>query len=500
MSNPDKKPKKAPFWEGVASQRGGRKPARPGKPKAPKGPPSGRDGGRPPRPERNAEGSGGGYSPRVRPERPGSGPPRDPRDRGAGQEGPRRPIRFSDIEAEEERRSRPERDRDAGGADARPPRRPRHEEGPGTFARKRTPDAREPREGGFPSRPRSGDARGPQRPAARRFADDRREDDRGPRRPAAPGERRFPAARREDDSRGPRRPAEPGERRFPAARREDDRGPRRPDQGDRPYRRSWEDGDRPRRPWKQAEERVNHKMPPRHLPVRLNRYIAQSGVCSRREADELISKGKILVNGVPVTELGAKIVPANDRVEYDGKTLEAKRFVYILLNKPKNMITTTDDPMGRRIVLEAIEKATNERVFPVGRLDRNTTGLLLLTNDGELAERLTHPAHRVRKIYSVRLDRPITPEDMSKLIEGVPLDDGPAQVDKIGYVDGQDERHVGVEIHLGRNRIVRRMFEHLGYQVEALDRTMIAHLTKKNLPRGHWRELTRQEVEFLRMV
>lgn len=235
-------------------------------------------------------------------------------------------------------------------------------------------------------------------------------------------------------------------------------------------------------------------------PMRLNRFIARAGICSRRNADDLIAAGKISVNGEVVTEMGVKVVPANDVVEYDGKRLTPQNYVYILLNKPKNMLTTMSDPLGRRIVLDAIYNATQERVFPVGRLDRNTTGLLLLTNDGEMTSKMTHPSHKVRKIYNVRLDKPMYEDDMQKLIDGVELEDGLAQVDKIDYVYGREPNNVGVEIHIGKNRIVRRMFEHLGYYVVALDRVMIGPLTKKNLPRGKWRELTDQEIGWLKML
>ena len=234
--------------------------------------------------------------------------------------------------------------------------------------------------------------------------------------------------------------------------------------------------------------------------VRLNRYIAQAGICSRREADTLISRGLIKVNGKVVTELGTKIVPSNDRVEYDGKVLRAQNLVYILLNKPKNMITTTKDPHGRKTVLDAVAGVTDERLYPVGRLDRNTTGLLLLTNDGEMAKKLTHPSHRVKKVYAVRLNKPFDENDFSKLTEGIELDDGFATVDKIGYSIGKGPEEVGVEIHSGKNRIVRRMFEAIGYQVVALDRTMMGPLTKKNVPRGKYRVLTDKEVKFLKMM
>lgn len=245
------------------------------------------------------------------------------------------------------------------------------------------------------------------------------------------------------------------------------------------------------------------RLPPRPSPfdpTRLNRFIAQAGICSRRDADQLILRGEITVNGEVVTELGRKIVPRTDKVEYKGKVLESKKYIYILLNKPKNTITTTEDPEGRQTVLEAIHKATRERVFPVGRLDRNTTGLLLLTNDGELTEKMTHPSYKVKKVYYARLSKDMLPEDMQKLVKGVELEDGLAQVDKIDYVDGGKPNEIGLEIHIGRNRIVRRMMEHIGYEVTALDRVSIGHLTKKNLPRGHWRILSEQEVAFLKMM
>lgn len=235
-------------------------------------------------------------------------------------------------------------------------------------------------------------------------------------------------------------------------------------------------------------------------PVRLNRYIAQAGICSRREADKLIAAGEIKVNGKVVTELGTKVTPRVDDVQYRGKQLRAEKLVYFLLNKPKNTITTTDDPQGRRTVLDLLTNTTEERIFPVGRLDRNTTGLLLLTNDGDLAKKMTHPSHKVKKIYHVRLHKEVPEEDLHRLLDGVELEDGIAQVDKIDYVLNGGKNEVGVEIHIGRNRIVRRMFEHMGYKVENLDRVSISHLTKKNLPRGKWRALTDKEIAFLKMI
>jgi len=227
-------------------------------------------------------------------------------------------------------------------------------------------------------------------------------------------------------------------------------------------------------------------------PIRLNRYIANAGVCSRREADKLIESGQITVNGKVVTELGTKVM-RTDRVKYQGKVLNPEKLVYVLLNKPKDFITTTDDPQERRTVMQLVANAAEERIYPVGRLDRNTTGLLLLTNDGELAERLTHPSYEIQKLYQVDINKPITDEDFIKIENGIVLEDGPAQVDEIGLV-GPERTSLGVSIHIGRNRIVRRIFEHLGYDVVRLDRVMYAGLTKKDLPRGKWRYLSKAEL------
>jgi len=234
--------------------------------------------------------------------------------------------------------------------------------------------------------------------------------------------------------------------------------------------------------------------------VRLNKYIAQCGTCARREADKLIEAGKIKVNGQVVTAMGTQIDPRKDVVMYLGKTLVPQNHVYILYNKPKNVITTVKDPQGRKTVIDMLQNAANERIFPVGRLDRNTTGLLLLTNDGDFAKKLTHPKYRVRKVYKVKLDRPVLREDMEKLLGGIELEDGYAKVDKIDYVANGEANEVGVEIHIGKNRIVRRLFEALGYKVVSLDRTAIAHLTKKKLTRGKWRFLTDKEIAFLKMI
>ena len=232
--------------------------------------------------------------------------------------------------------------------------------------------------------------------------------------------------------------------------------------------------------------------------IRLNRYIANAGICSRREADELIVSGQISVNGKTVVEMGFKVKPA-DTVKYGKKVLNPERMVYILINKPKDYITTTDDPEDRKKVIDLIAGACQERVYPVGRLDRNTTGLLLMTNDGELAEKLTHPSSGIKKIYQAELDRPISTEDFEKLKSGVELEDGFIRPDELGIVT-PDAMVVGIEIHSGRNRIVRRMFEYLGYDVQKLDRTTFAGLNKKDLPRGKWRFLTEKEVVRLKFL
>lgn len=226
--------------------------------------------------------------------------------------------------------------------------------------------------------------------------------------------------------------------------------------------------------------------------IRLNRYISNAGVCSRRDADNMIKEGLIKVNGEVITELGYKVRP-EDSVKYGNKILKRERFVYILLNKPKDFITTLDDPEERKTVMDLVKNACTERVYPVGRLDRNTTGLLLLTNDGSLAATLTHPSYEVKKIYQVDLDKPLSPEDFDKIVEGIELEDGPVNVDDIEVVS-EDRKIIGLEIHVGRNRIVRRIFEHLGYDVVQLDRVMYAGLTKKDLSRGKWRMLTPKEV------
>ncbi len=226
--------------------------------------------------------------------------------------------------------------------------------------------------------------------------------------------------------------------------------------------------------------------------IRLNKFIANSGISSRREADELIKMGLISVNGKVVTELGFKVNPT-DEVRYENRMLRAEKPVYILMNKPKGYITTTDDPQERKTVMQLVGPKVKERIYPVGRLDRNTTGLLLLTNDGDLADRLMHPSFNVRKVYKVELDKPITKADFQKVLDGVRLEEGRAVVDDLAIVS-DDGRTVGIELHIGWNRVVRRIFEALGYEVLKLDRTGYAGLNKKDLPRGHWRFLTKQEI------
>jgi 23S rRNA pseudouridine2605 synthase len=230
----------------------------------------------------------------------------------------------------------------------------------------------------------------------------------------------------------------------------------------------------------------------------LNKYIAHCGVCARRDAAALVKEGKVKVNDVVITEPGHR-VSQKDEVKVNGKKIFVrKNLVYILLNKPKDYITTTDDPKGRKTVLDLVRPATRERIYPVGRLDRNTSGVLLLTNDGDLAQKLTHPSNEARKIYSVLLDKPLDKKHFEEILKGVVLEDGPAPVDVLAYTDPKNKAEVGVEIHNGRNRIVRRIFEHLGYDVKGLDRVMFAGLTKKNVDRGKWRFLNEKEIRELK--
>ncbi|MBQ4064400.1 MAG: rRNA pseudouridine synthase [Bacteroidaceae bacterium] len=249
-----------------------------------------------------------------------------------------------------------------------------------------------------------------------------------------------------------------------------------------------------------AKKRMAYKeaMIDPNAPVRLNKFLANAGICSRREADNYIEAGLVTVNGVVVTELGTKVVPTDD-VRFNAERINPERKVYVLLNKPKDCVTTVDDPQERKTVLDCLRGIGKERIYPVGRLDRNTTGVLLLTNDGDLASKLTHPKFMKKKVYHVTCDKNVAMSDMDLLVNGIELEDGPVYADEVTYVNDADRSQIGIEIHSGKNRIVRRMMEHLGYRVQKLDRVLFAGLTKKNLKRGDWRYLTEKEVNMLRM-
>ena len=250
-----------------------------------------------------------------------------------------------------------------------------------------------------------------------------------------------------------------------------------------------------KKPFKQVKYKENADP---NAPIRLNKYLANAGVCSRREADEFIQAGVVKVNGQVVTELGTKIT-RSDEVMFHDQPVKLESKVYVLLNKPKGFVTTTDDPENRKTVMELVKSVCSERIYPVGRLDRSTTGVLLLTNDGDLASKLTHPKYEKRKIYQVWLDKPVSMEHMQAIADGIELEDGEIHADAISYVSEEDLSQVGIEIHSGKNRVVRRIFEKLGYHVLKLDRVYFAGLTKKNLARGKWRYLTEKEVNMLRM-
>lgn len=249
---------------------------------------------------------------------------------------------------------------------------------------------------------------------------------------------------------------------------------------------------------KQHEYRLLNVDP--NAPVRLNKFIANSGLCSRRDADKYIVAGVVSINGKIITELGAKVYPTKDKVHFHDQLVLPEKKVYVLLNKPKDVVTTTDDPNARLTVMDIVANACSERIYPVGRLDRNTTGVLLLTNDGNLAAKLTHPKFEKKKIYHVVLDKNVSKNDLETILNGFELEDGFIKADDISYIEEDDKKQIGIEIHSGRNRIVRRIFEHFGYQVERLDRVYFAGLTKKNLPRGRWRFLSEKEVNFLKML
>ena len=274
----------------------------------------------------------------------------------------------------------------------------------------------------------------------------------------------------------------------------------RPQRGERTERRSDAKGGAKRgfAPKRDEKPRSYPKYNPNRATgeIRLNRFIAQSGVCSRREADEFILAGVVTVNGKVVTELGTKILPT-DEVRFNDEKLQGEKHVYIVLNKPKGYVTSLDDPHADKTVMDLVKNACTERVYPVGRLDKNSLGLLLITNDGDVTRQLTHPSYRKKKIYQVTLDKPLTRADMDALTEGITLEDGDIFADEVAYAS-EDKKTIGVEIHSGRNRIVRRMFEHLGYTVQKLDRVYYAGLTKKNLKRGDWRFLTKDEVMRLK--
>ena len=370
------------------------------------------------------------------------------------------------------------------------------------------------------------------KPRERRFHDDDRprrrfDDDDRPRRhfdDDKPRERRFhdddrPRRRFEDDDRPRRRfdDDKPRERRFrdddrPRRRFDDDRPRRRFDDDkprggnrrfdDRPHGRRFEDEEEPRRGRRGyvREKDPLYDRPKATGEIRLNKYLADCGICSRREADDLIKAGCVMVNDEVITTMGYK-VKTEDKVVYGGQTLNREKLRYILLNKPKGYITTSDDPYERDTVMELVKNACPERVYPVGRLDKQTTGLLLFTNDGDLAKKLTHPSSEVPKLYHVILDKPLTKNDMLRISEGIELDDGPIAADNIAYdQDDDSKKSIGIELHSGRNRIVRRIFEHLGYEVTKLDRVMFAGLDKYKLPRGEWRFLTDLEVVNLKKI
>lgn len=232
-------------------------------------------------------------------------------------------------------------------------------------------------------------------------------------------------------------------------------------------------------------------------PLRLNKYIANSGICSRREADKLIEKGEITVNGKPAKELGTKVKPS-DKVAWKGKVLRPEKKLFVLLNKPRDYVTTTKDPHAEKTVMDFFKDKISERIYPVGRLDKDSTGLLLFTNDGEIARKLSHPSQQKKKIYHVTLNKVITKADMEKLATGIELEEGIIAVDAVAYAKEDDKSQIGIEIHTGQNRVIRRMMENLGYRVKKLDRVYYAGLTKKNLPRGKWRFLSEKEINMLR--
>ena len=384
---------------------------------------------------------------------------------------------------------------------------PRFEKSDRPARGERSFDSRPPREGDKPF------GRGPKREFGDQPRGERSFDSRPPRdgdKPFARGPRREfnPDSRppRDGDkpfNRGPKREfgdAPRGERSFDRGDKPFGRGPKpefgagpkRGVRGDKAYWEKKQQRGKPR--YKTAED-----FAPSTDEMRLNRFLAHAGICSRRDADALIADGMVTVNGKIITEMGFKVGPTDD-VRYAGERLKSERKMYVLLNKPKGFITTVDDEKARKTVMDLVANACKERIYPVGRLDRATTGVLLLTNDGALAKKLTHPSHGAKKIYQVTLDKPFEPGDMVKLKQGLTLEDGPVMVDRAELVKEDDLYTLGVELHVGRNRIVRRMFAHLGYEVVKLDRTSFAGLTKKSLERGHYRILNEKEISFLKML
>ena len=365
----------------------------------------------------------------------------------------------------------------------------------------------------------------PDRSSDRRTSSDRYSQDRGSRGPVSERRDRYSSSDRNDryssQDRGDRYPSQDRGNKFASSDsgNRDDRGGNRfstsrggrsssggrnQQEGYQPRERSSFNQSRgPKRviplkkktPFKQIKYKENADP---NAPIRLNKYLANAGVCSRREADDFIQAGVVKVNGTVVTELGTKII-RSDNVTFKDNPIDLESKVYVLLNKPKGFVTTTDDPENRKTVMDLVKSACDERIYPVGRLDRGTTGVLLLTNDGDLASKLTHPRYEKRKVYQVWTDKPVTTEHMQAIADGFELEDGEIIVDAISYVTEDDLTQIGVEIHSGRNRIVRRIFEHFDYRVLKLDRVYFAGLTKKNLSRGRWRYLTEKEVNMLRM-
>ncbi|MFK8045028.1 MAG: pseudouridine synthase [Crocinitomicaceae bacterium] len=268
----------------------------------------------------------------------------------------------------------------------------------------------------------------------------------------------------------------------------------------KPFKKGGDFEKKPHRGFGNAPKRKGDPLPSFSEDIRLNKYLSNAGICSRREADVLIATGVVDVNGKTILEMGFKVKPG-DEVRYDGALISQETKRYVLLNKPKDFITTMDDPRGRKTVMQLVHKACKERIYPVGRLDRNTTGLLMFTNDGDLAKKLTHPRYEMKKIYHVEVNKNVNFDDMEQLMSGVELDDGGfVKADKVEFIRDSKPREVGVELHSGKYRVVRRMFKAVNYEVVKLDRVLFAGLTKKDLPRGEWRHLSQDEVNFLKML